>query len=199
VWQPDDRSDRIYFLLRGRVVISTDTADGDEVVVRVVEEGQPFGELCFCGGPTKYRRTSARAAAECEAVEIKLGDFVDYVRAERDVLAAFLFTLCIRLGEAERRIEVFAYRGAEERLGRLLLHLAASARRVRGARPRPGSDTVSLSVTHEELARMAALSRQRVTTTLGGLRRQGLVQYERRGPLTVHVEHLAAHLAAEVG
>ncbi|HEX8072251.1 MAG TPA: cyclic nucleotide-binding domain-containing protein [Pyrinomonadaceae bacterium] len=79
VWQPDDRSDRIYFLLRGRVCISAGSADGGEVVIRTVEPGQPFGELCFCGGPTAYRRTTA--TAESETVEIKLVDFMNYARA----------------------------------------------------------------------------------------------------------------------
>jgi CRP-like cAMP-binding protein len=52
------------------VVISAPNADGGEVFVRAVEAGQPFGEHCFCGGPTKVRRTTARAVVECEAVEL---------------------------------------------------------------------------------------------------------------------------------
>jgi Mn-dependent DtxR family transcriptional regulator len=49
-------------------------------------------------------------------------------------------------------------------------------------------------VTHEELARLAALSRQRVTITMGKLRRRGLVQYERNRPLVVDVPALTAYL-----
>jgi CRP-like cAMP-binding protein len=198
VWQPDDRADRIYFLLRGRVVISAGSADGGEVTVSVVEPGQPFGELCFCGGPTEYRRTTAGAESESEAREIKVGDFVDYVRANREVFAAVLFTFCIRLGEVEKRLALFAYRNAGERLGRLLLHLAASAKARRPSQAKTDDGKVTLAVTHEELARMAVMSRQRVTITMGELRRRGLVGYGRNQPLVVNVPALADYLADDL-
>jgi CRP-like cAMP-binding protein len=194
VWEPDDRSDRVYFLMRGEVVISAPNAGGDEVVVRSVEAGQPFGELCFCGGPTKVRRTTARAAVACEAVEIKLPDFIEYVRSDRDVLTSLIFTFCIRLGEAERLVEIFAYRQAEERLGRLLLHLAEVARRRQGPRGDSEGGRVTLQMTHDELARRAAMSRQHVTLTLGKMRRDGLVEYGRGRPLVVDTKRLGARL-----
>ena len=66
-----------------------------------------------------------------------------------------------------------AHRGAEQRLGRLLLRLATS-------RGRKGSlglrDTVTVSVSHNELAQIAGMSRPHVTVTMGRLRRRGLVQ-----------------------
>jgi CRP/FNR family transcriptional regulator len=195
VWEPDDRSDRIYFLLRGEVAISAPNAGGGEVIVRSVEAGQPFGELCFCGGPTKVRRTTARAVVACEAVEIKLPDFIEYVRSDGDVLTSLIFTFCVRLGEAERLVEIFAYRRAEERLGRLLLHLAEAARRRQGSREDSGGGKVILQLTHDELARRAGMSRQHVTITLGKMRRAGLVEYGRGRPLVVDTQRLSDHLS----
>ena len=190
VWRPGDRADSIYLLLRGQMVEIVSDPQGHEVIVRVIEAGEPFGELCFCGGPTKVRRTTARAVAASEAVEINLDVFTAYLQENRDVLAAFVFTLCIRLADAERRIEVLAHRGAEERLGRLLLHLAAS----RG-QPKAGqADQILLPVSHDELAQMAAMSRPHVTVTMGKLRRRGLVHYERNRPLAVNIEALTKYL-----
>jgi CRP-like cAMP-binding protein len=87
-------------------------------------------------------------------------------------------------------VEFLAYRGAEERLGRVLLHIAAT-------RGKP-SDTVSgqtvLPVSHGELAQMAAMSRPHVTVTMGKLRRRGLVNYERNKPLTIDAEALSIYL-----
>lgn len=190
VWQPEDRSDRLYFLMRGQVAVIASSVDGREVVLALIEAGEPFGELCFCGGENAYRRTTARATFESEVIEIKLADFVNFLQQNRDVLAAFIFTLCIRLAHAERRIEILAYRGAEERLGMLLLHLASA----RGGKSGGHGDEVKLPVTHEELARMAAMSRQQVTITMGRLRRAGLVRYERNRPLVVNAGALASHL-----
>lgn len=195
VWEPDDRSDRIYFLLQGEVVISAPDADGGEVILRSVEAGQPFGELCFCGGPTKVRRTTALAAVASEAVEVKLPGFIEYVRSDRDVLTSLLYTFCLRLGEAERLVEIFAYRQAEERLGRLLLHLAEVSRRRQGVQEDSAGGRVTLPMTHDELARRAAMSRQHVTITLGRMRREGLVDYGRGRHLVVDMLRLGDRLS----
>jgi DNA-binding transcriptional ArsR family regulator len=49
-------------------------------------------------------------------------------------------------------------------------------------------------VSHNELARMAGMSRSHVTVTLGRLRRRGLVRYHREGPLRVDVQKLTVYL-----
>jgi CRP-like cAMP-binding protein len=99
--------------------------------------------------------------------------------------------LCLRLTDAEHRIEVMAHRGAEQRLGRLLLRLATS----RGRKGRIGRrDTVTVSVSHNELAQLAGMSRPHVTVTMGRLRRRELVQYEREGLVHVDVGSLTNYL-----
>lgn len=193
VWQPDDRADSVFFLRRGQVAVMVGDARGIEVIVRVVGAGEPFGELCFCSARGDVRGTSARAIVESEAVEIKLKDFLGYLQDNRDALTALVFTMCERLTEAERRIEVLAHRGAEERLGRLLLQLAVS----RGKASAEEKSEVALPVSHEELAQMAAMSRPHVTITMGRFRRLGLVRYGRGRPLGVDVPALKSFLDGE--
>ncbi|MBA3440809.1 MAG: Crp/Fnr family transcriptional regulator [Pyrinomonadaceae bacterium] len=192
VWQPDDQQDRLYFLQSGQVAVVISDMEGREVVLRMIEVGEPFGELCFCGR-YKLRGSFARTATPSEAVEINLADFMEYLQTERDVIAAFLFTFCIRLADAESRLAILAHRGAEERLGRLLLHLAATRG---GMRDEPTGE-VSLPVSHDELAQMAAMSRPHVTLTMGRLRQRGLVRYERGRPLFVNVSALRAYFIGE--
>src|SRR6185503_4436561 len=113
--------------------------------------------------------------------------FLSYVRQNRVALEALMFTLCLRLTDAEHRIEVMAHRGAEQRLGRLLLRLATS----RGRKGSAGvKDTVTVSVSHNELAQLAGMSRPHVTVTMGRLRRRRFVQYDREGPVRVEVKSL---------
>jgi len=191
VWQPDDAADRIYFLRRGRVAIMTAKPDERPVALRTIEPEQPFGELCLCSVRTGIRGTTACALVESEAVEIKLTNFLGYLHQNRAALDALMFTLCLRLTDAEHRIEVMAHRGAEQRLGRLLLRLAAS----RGRNDRIGRrDAVGVSVSHNELAQLAAMTRPHVTVTMGRLRRRGLVQYAREGPVRVDVALLTDYL-----
>jgi len=169
------------------------TASPDErpVVLRTVEAGQPFGELCVCASRTRTRETTAHALVASEAIEIKLTSFLSYLRQSREALEALVCTLCLRLTDTEHRVEVLAHRGAEQRLGRLMIRLGTLA--ARAGRSGPG-DTVTLSLSHNELAKMAGMSRPHVTVTLGRLRRRGLVRYRREGPLRVDVAALMDHL-----
>jgi CRP-like cAMP-binding protein len=191
VWQPDDRADKLYFLKTGRVGIAGIDRDGSEVILAIIVGGEPFGELCFCGGPTERRNSIARATADSIALEITIEDFVAYMRQTEEILGKFLFTICIRLAHAERRIGILAMRGVEERLGNALLHLA----QTRGVPINPDrTDELKLAVTHEELAGMTALSRQRVTIMMNRFRKLGLVQYSRRQPLIININLLAKHI-----
>lgn len=188
VWQPDDAADRVYFLRRGRVAVTTATPEHRPVLLRTVETGQPFGELCLCAARTRQRDTTASALTACEAVEIKLGHLLAYLRRNREALEALLYTLCLRLTDAEHRVEVLGHRGAEQRLGRLMLRLG------KFSTPDGDKDTVTLSVSHNDLAQMAGMSRSHVTVTMGRLRRRGLVRYQREGPLRVDVPALTVYL-----
>lgn len=186
IWHPDDRADRIYFLQRGQVAVLLGDADGHEVILRMIGVGEPFGELCFCTQEHGVRHTEGHARTDSDVLEIKHTDFVSYVQRSRDTLTAFLFTFCEQLSDMERRVAVLAHRGAEARLGHLLLHLA----HARGTH----EGKVVLYVSHAELAQMAAMSRAHVTVTLGRFRQRGVVQYARNRPLVVNVPVLKAHV-----
>ena len=169
----------------------TATPEHRPVLLRTIEADHLFGELCLCTTRSSTRGTTATALVACEAIEITETHFVGYLRRNRVALDALLYTFCLRLTEAEHRVEVFAHRGAEQRLGRLMLrHGILGARDGRVDR----RDTVTLSVSHSELARMAGMSRSHVTVTLGRLRRRGLVRYQREGPLRVDVQKLTVYL-----
>jgi CRP-like cAMP-binding protein len=165
------------------------------IVLRTIELAQPFGELCLCSVRGGVRGTTASALVESEALEIKLGNFLGHLRQDRVALEALMFTLCLRLTDAEHRIEVMAHRGAEQRLGRLLLRLVIS----RGRKSRVGrGETPTVSVSHNELAQLAGMSRPHVTVTMGRLRRRKLVRYEREGLVRVEVASLTEYLGRVV-
>jgi len=191
VWRPDGAADRIYFLRKGRVVVSTAKPHERPVALRTIEPNQPFGELCLCSVRGGCRGTTASAVVASETFEIKLIQFLNYLRQNRPVIEAMMFTLCLRLTDAEHRIEVMAHRGAEQRLGRLLLRLASSPGRKGSLGIR---DSVAVSVSQNELAQLAGMSRPHVTVTMGRLRSRRLVQYERESLVRVDVTGLTEYL-----
>jgi CRP-like cAMP-binding protein len=192
LWQPDDVADCIYFLQKGRVMLMTAMPHERPVALHTIEPDHPFGESCLCSRRPDTRGTTAHALVESEALEIKISSFRSYLRENQAALDAFMFTLCARLKEASHRIEVMAHRGAEQRLGRLLLRLAASRERQGRVGRR---DRVTVPVSHNELAQMGGMSRPHVTVTMGRLRARGLVDTEREGVVRVDVASLTDYLA----
>ena len=195
VWLPDDRSDKIYFLQKGNIAIFFSDAEGRETIVQNVQEGRAFGELCFCG-KHDTRGSTARAAAPSETVAVSLADFMDYMQMNREVLAALVWTYCVRLADAQRRVEILSNRGAEERLAHLLLHLATIQNQKYGKLPSE-IGVVTLPLSHNELAQMAAMSRPHVSVTMSKLRQRGFVDYKRNNPLIVNVSALKKYLIGE--
>ncbi|MBA2305571.1 MAG: Crp/Fnr family transcriptional regulator [Acidobacteria bacterium] len=124
IWQPEFRGDRIYFLERGEVAIFTGDAQGHDLLLQVVHPPQPFGEVCLCAEGAGLRNTFARAATEVVVIEVLYDRFLQYVQATPHALMSLLCTFSLRVSDCETRTEVLAHRGAQERIGRLLLQLA---------------------------------------------------------------------------
>src|SRR5579884_512461 len=117
IWRPEDRADCIYFIQTGQVAIVATDPEGRETVLRTINRGEIFGELCFC---SRQRRDFARAISDGSALAITYDTFLGYLREHHNALNRLVFTFCERLTQADRRVEVLAHRGAEQRLGTLL-------------------------------------------------------------------------------
>jgi CRP/FNR family cyclic AMP-dependent transcriptional regulator len=188
IWQPADAADRIYFLQRGQVAITARDAEGREFTMRVVEAGDPFGELCFCSVTDTRRHSFSRALVDSRVVEITHEDLYTFLQKDHQALVALTYTFCVRLSAAEDRVDALMHRDAEGRLGRVLVSLATA----RGTDP--NATQVVFPVKHNELAKMAAMDRSHVTVTMGKFRQKGLVDYQRGKPLIVNIQKLMVYL-----
>ncbi|MEP6918067.1 MAG: Crp/Fnr family transcriptional regulator [Acidobacteriota bacterium] len=190
LWQESTSHHELYWVRRGQVAILLNDAAGCELIVRVVGAGEPFGELCFCSERVRPRKNCAQAIVDSSVLQIDFDEFQAHLRQHPPAMEAFAFTLCERLSDAEKRIEVLSHPAADVRLGRLLLQLAGTHGVVVPGRP----GHVRLPLGHDELARMAAMSRSHVTVTMGKLRERGLIQYGRAAQLTIDPRRVAEYL-----
>ncbi len=190
LWTSGTARHDVYFVKRGQVAILLNDSAGCEVIVRIVHPGELFGELCFCSLRNKPRENCAQAVVDSEVFRMDLPEFLTYLRQDQDALEAFTFTFCKRLADAESRIEVLSHRGAEARLGKLLLQLAESV----GGESARWKGQRKLAIGHDELARMAAMTRPHVSVTMSKLRSRDLLHYGRGSQLTVHITRLAEYL-----
>ena len=82
-------------VLVGSVKISVASADGRDVVLNIIHEGEIFGEIALLDGHP--RTADATAMSDCELIVIERRDFVEFLRSEPDVTLKFIEILCARL------------------------------------------------------------------------------------------------------
>ena len=88
-------------VLAGSVKISVASADGRDVVLNIINEGEIFGEIALLDGHP--RTADATAMSDCELIVIERRDFLEFLRSEPDVTLKFIEILCARCaGPASR-------------------------------------------------------------------------------------------------
>jgi CRP/FNR family transcriptional regulator, cyclic AMP receptor protein len=189
LWLSEAPFDRVYRLEAGRVSIIGADETGREVLLRTVVAGDWFGDYCLCPGQQlAHPALEARADEDCQLIEVRHERWLRDLAASATAVREFVTRTCLRLAQADRRLVMMARRSADERIGMLLLeHADTDPQRA----PR-GFGTVTR--THAEIARAAAMTRPHVSVTLGRFRRRGLIRYRRHEPIAVEIDRMRAYL-----
>lgn len=174
---------RTFFFVRtGVVKTGTVASDGREIVYDLRKDGDVVGELCALHA---VRRDRAVALAPTLAVVVPFHDVVETLAKHATLLGDFIGIFCSALSEAYDHIDSLAFDSVALRTTSVLQSLAKKVGR------RVGQLTeLPIYLTQEELAQMVAARRERVSTTLNDLRRQGIVHYSTRGHLRLDVRAL---------
>jgi CRP/FNR family transcriptional regulator len=186
IYNLGDPAHGIFYLRSGFVKVTALSEDGKEIILSVHKQGEVFGETCLCSGE---RGDMAVAMESTEVVEIKIDDLIKHLQESRDAMYGFLVAFCQRLGRAYQTICDFSFDNLSERLAKVLLRLASE----HGKETEAGTELTHY-ITQEELAQMVSARREVVSTVLGRLRARGLIDYSRKGKLTIDRAALADYL-----
>ena len=164
-------------VLRGSVKISSVSAGGKEVVFRIFNDGDMFGEVAVLDG--EERSADASAISDCELLLLHRRDFLPVLESRTDLCIMLLRMLCRRLRQTSAQVEDVIFRHLESRVAKALLQLAECA----GMRGFHGS-VVELHVSQRELGNMAGGSRESVNKILQNWQRRGLIDL-RKGSIII--------------
>lgn len=176
----------VYFLRHGLVKTSMISENGEELILAIHRPGEIFGELCLCG---LERREQALAMEPSEVVEIPFEALLAHLQGNRQALTDFLSNMVRHLSEAYSQLQALAFDPTLQRLARTLLKLAQEL-----GKPTPDGLEIDHYIRQEELAQMIGARREVVSTALNRLREMGLIDYSRKGYLTIKIKELQAHL-----
>jgi CRP/FNR family cyclic AMP-dependent transcriptional regulator len=159
----------VFILCSGRVKLSTSSADGKTLILRIAEPGEVLGLPATVTG-TSYELT-ADVIEPAQANFITRNDFLSFLKDNGDAA----LRVAEQLGEtyhsaiSEMRTIGLSH-SAGEKLARFLLEWASNYPEDKG------QVRIKLTLTHEEIAQMIGSSRETVTRLLADFRKKQILQ-----------------------
>ena len=162
IFSQGEPAEAAYIVRSGMISIFLSNPDGRELVINEMRPGDCFGELAiFTDQP---RSTGAIANRKSELIVLPQQPFLAVVRSEPLLAWRLLQFTAERLSVSSARESALAFLDAPARLARVLLELDGQEQ-----------DKGYITISQEELARHAGLTRQTVASALGRWRRLGWV------------------------
>ena len=140
------------------------------------------GELCA----SELERSDRAVALErTDVISVPFQEIKDILMTRPDLMTAMIDVFCRALKEAYAQINILASDSIVQRVAKVLASLGTKI----------GQHSNSLIeiptyLTQEEIAQMVVARRERISTALNFLRRQGMVQYAARGHLVIDLRKL---------
>jgi CRP/FNR family cyclic AMP-dependent transcriptional regulator len=182
LYTPQDRSETLFMLKKGRVRIYRVSPDGREFTLTVVGAGTVFGEMSLTA--QRLENAYAEAMEPATVCAMKRQDLERLVMDKPQVGLKVMSVLSERLSLAEDRMEDIALKEVPARLANFILHLVESE----GVVTREGYK-IPTRYTHRQLATMIGSKRETVTKAFTLLQQAGAVQLKRR---RIHVKDMEA-------
>jgi len=163
-----DKSDSIYFILKGTVTVLVEDESGREIIVSYLNRGDFFGEMQLF---TEDRPRSAwvKAKTECEVAELSYAKFKELAEKHTQLLYTVGRQMAERLNRTTQKVSDLAFLDVTGRVARTLLELS----RQPDAMTHP--DGMQIKITRQEIGRIVGCSREMVGRVLKILVDQGLV------------------------
>lgn len=164
-----DKSDSLYYIVKGSVTVLIEDDDGHEMIVAYLNDGDFFGEMGLFEDNADARSAWVRAKTECEVAEISYNKFQELTEKHPEFLFAIGSQMAKRLRNTTRKVGDLAFLDVTGRVARTLLDLCKEP----DAMTHP--DGMQIKITRQEIGRIVGCSREMVGRVLKTLEEQGLV------------------------
>ncbi len=166
--QGDDAPD-VFFLVEGKVEMSSVNPHGSRVLHATLDAPQFFGELGVLGGMD--RSTDAVTLTDSSVWSIDAEDFVAFVTGEPGAARAVIRALAEQVTANQAFVDDLLFLDLKGRVAKRLLQLVTSS-----LEQLPDDGAVVPAITHADLASLCGGSRENVTRILTDLQRRGIVK-----------------------
>ncbi len=173
IFHAQEPGNALFVIKRGRVKVSMDDRNGREVILRIFEAGDFFGEMSLLDG--EPRSATVASLEPCQALILLREQFLRFIPRHPEVVMKMLTALSRRMRKADEKISRLVFADAYEKVASVLMDIIEE-RKI----PLNIGTEVPLSLTRQELADIAGLSRETLTRVITDFQRAGLVRIEGR-------------------
>lgn len=173
-YTPEDRSERLFILQKGRVRVYQMTPQGREFTLAVVETGTIFGEMALTA--QRLQGAYAQALEPSQLSMMRRADLERLILEKPEVGLQITRILSERLHRYEIRLGDVTLKDVPSRLASLILLLVESEGVMTGEHRLK----IPTHYTHQHLGTMIGANREAVTRAFGLLQDKGAVDLRRR-------------------
>jgi CRP/FNR family transcriptional regulator, cyclic AMP receptor protein len=178
IFAKGDPGNSMMAVLKGRVMISTPSLDGRQVVLTVFRDGDVFGEIALLDG--KERTADATAMTECELLVVPRRSLLSLLERRPDLCVSLMVVLCERLRRTNEQVEDLAFLDLEARIAKVLIRLSEEiGDEASVAKP------VAVKISQRALGELVGGSRESVNKHLQDWKRSGIIAIE-KGAIMIH-------------
>ena len=193
LYSPQHGTERLFILKQGRVQLYEVNAEGDEITLSVIEDGNVFGEMALTG--QSLEGLYVRALTPSTVVSLRREDVEELIRNEPEVGLRLVRDLAERLHASEARYADVVGKDVPARLATLILNLVDSEGVVlsivdSGRAVSNQSYRIPTRYTHDQLASMIGCKRVAVTRAFRKLEEGGAVELKKRHIVVLDLDAL---------
>jgi CRP-like cAMP-binding protein len=173
LFEQGDEAEALYAVLDGTLEVSVLSQDGRKLALNVMRAGSVFGEIALFDPGERTATVTAIENAHIRSV--RYSDVVEEVRHHPDLAIDLIRLAGQRMRWMDQQLNEQVFLPMPTRLARKILYLTAGQT----------ASPAKLSLSQAELAEFVGATREAVSKTLSGWKKQGVVEAA-RGGLTVH-------------
>lgn len=185
IYIPNEDADYLHVIVQGRVKIGRYLEDGKEATRAILSEGEVFGEMALAG---ETKRTEFAEAMDKDTLVcmLSIDELQHLMLNDSDMSLRVIKWMGFRIQRLERKIELLAFRDARTRIVEFLKDAASWK-----GKPIGHEILIKTKLTHKDIAKLTATSRQTVSEVLNHLREENQIYFERGKILIREIDKLA--------
>ena len=189
LFERGDAGDGCYWLRRGVLKVSVESAKAEERILAILGPGAIVGELAMID--ELPRSATVHAVRPSELTFISRAAFTELLRGSPQLYADIVKTLAARLRQSDEDMVASTFLSVSARVARALLQFA----RHLGEEIGPGQLQIRHRITQNDLAAMAGVARESVSRTLADWRRRKVLDRATRAGYVVDKARLEKEAA----